>query len=62
LIQILYGADSYSIHEFLSSLKKRLGDPETLATNTTRLEGDRLLPATLRAAVETYPFFGDKGW
>jgi DNA polymerase-3 subunit delta len=60
LIQILCGADSYSIHEFLSSFKKGLGDPETLATNTTRLEGDRLLPATLQAAVETYPFFGDK--
>jgi len=60
LIYILYGADDYSIHQALAAIKKGLGDPETLATNTTRLEGDRLPPAALQAAVEAYPFFGDR--
>jgi len=60
LIYILYGNDDYSIHEALASLKKGLGDPETIATNTTRLGGDRLTPAVLQANVEAFPFFGDK--
>jgi len=59
LIYIIYGADDYSAHEALASLKKGLGDPEALATNTTRLDGDRLTPATLRAHVEALPFLGN---
>ncbi len=60
MIYVLYGADDYSIHEALTAIKKGLGDAETLATNTTRLEGDKLALAEFQAAVETYPFFGDK--
>jgi CIC family chloride channel protein len=60
LIYIFYGADDYSSHEALISLKKGLGDPEALATNTTRLEGNRLTPAILQTNVEAFPFLGDK--
>ncbi len=60
MIHILYGTDEYSIHEALISLKKGLGDPEALATNTTRLGGDRLTPAVLQSNAEAFPFFGDK--
>jgi len=60
LIYILYGTDDYSIYEALASLKKGLGDPETLANNTTRLDGSRISPAVLQANVEAFPFFGDK--
>lgn len=60
LIYILYGADDYSTHETLGSIKKSLGDLETLATNTVRLDGARLTPAALQVNTEAFPFFGDK--
>lgn len=60
MIQILCGGDDYSIHEALFDIKNGLGDPENLATNTSRLDGSRLSPAELRANIESYPFFGDK--
>lgn len=59
MIYIIFGADDYSTHEALVSLKKGLGDPEALATNTTHLEGDHLTPAVLRANVEALPFLGN---
>ena len=60
MIYIIYGTDGYTINDALATIKKGLGDPETLATNTTRLEGQRLAPAALQANVEAFPFFGDK--
>ena len=60
MIYILYGTDGYSIYEALASIKKSLGDPESIATNTIRLEGERLAPATLQTNTEAFPFFGDK--
>ena len=60
MVYIIYGTDDYSIHEALACIKKGLGDPEALATNTTRLDGGRLTPAALQASVEAFPFFGDK--
>ncbi len=60
MIYVLHGADDYSIHEALTAIKAGLGDAETLATNTSRLEGGKLAVAELQAAVEAFPFFGDK--
>jgi DNA polymerase-3 subunit delta len=60
MIHVLYGADDYSARQALGEIKKGLGDPETLATNTSLLDGARLPLADLRAAVEAFPFFGDK--
>jgi DNA polymerase-3 subunit delta len=60
LLYILFGADDFTSHESLANIKKGLGDAETLNANTTRLEGDRLTPAELQAATQTFPFLGEK--
>ena len=60
MIYILFGEDDFSCREALRQIKQGLGDPETLATNTTRLEGAKLGLEELRAAAEAFPFFGEK--
>lgn len=60
MLYIIYGADDYAVNEALATLKTNLGDPEDLATNTIRLEGQRLPPSVLQTNVEAFPFFGEK--
>lgn len=60
MIHIIYGPDDFSSREYLAEIKKGLGEPDTLATNTTCLEGGKLTLAELRAAAEALPFFGEK--
>ena len=60
MIYLLYGADDYSIHKELESIKHGLGDAENLSSNTVQMEGSRLTTDELRLAVESLPFFGEK--
>jgi DNA polymerase III subunit delta len=60
LIYTLFGEDDFSCREALRQIKQGLGDPDTLATNTSRLEGVKLGLEEFRAAAEAFPFFGQK--
>ncbi len=58
MIHVFYGADDFSVREALDEIKKGLGDPAMLAASTSRLEGAKLRPDELEAAVQAVPFFG----
>jgi DNA polymerase-3 subunit delta len=60
LLYILTGPDDFSRSEALSEIKKGLGDPTLLATNTTVLQGGQLALDELRNACETVPFLSEK--
>jgi DNA polymerase-3 subunit delta len=60
LLHVLVGEDDYSIHQALEEIKKGIGDPAALMTNTTVLEGPQLTPDRLRAACRTVPFLADR--
>jgi DNA polymerase III subunit delta len=60
MIHLFYGTDDFSTHEALFELKLGLGDPSFLESNTSRLDGSRLKPDDLTAAVQSMPFFGGK--
>jgi len=60
LLYILFGQDSFSLRESLEEIKRDLGDPELLATNTTILDGQQLTLEQLRTATETIPFLAEK--
>jgi DNA polymerase-3 subunit delta len=60
LLYILHGEDDFSLNRALGEIKKGLGDPSMLATNTTILEGQSLTPDQLRTVVETVPFLAEK--
>jgi DNA polymerase-3 subunit delta len=60
LLHILIGEDDYSIRQALEEIKKSIGDPAALMTNTTLLEGKTVTPEQLRAACETVPFLAEK--
>jgi len=57
---VLVGEDDYSIRQALKEIKKGIGDPASLMTNTTILEGPALTPDQLRAACQTVPFLAEK--
>ncbi len=57
MIYVLYGEDSFSIREKLEEIKRGLGDPSLVATNTTVLDGEDLTTEDLRKVCETFPFF-----
>jgi DNA polymerase III subunit delta len=56
LLYILWGEDEFSRAEALLEIKKSLGDPAMLATNTTVLEGRNLTLNELKASVQAVPF------
>jgi DNA polymerase-3 subunit delta len=60
LLYILHGEDDFSLSRALGEIKKGLGDPSMLATNTTILEGQSVTPGELRAVVGTVPFLAEK--
>jgi DNA polymerase-3 subunit delta len=60
LLHILIGEDDYSIRQALEEIKKGIGDPMALMTNTTVLEGKTVTPEQLRAACEIVPFLAEK--
>jgi DNA polymerase-3 subunit delta len=60
LLYILQGEDDFSLNRALGEIKKGLGDPSMLATNTTILEGQNVTPGELRMVVETAPFLAEK--
>jgi DNA polymerase-3 subunit delta len=60
LVYIFYGTDDFSIHEALDEIKLGLGESSMLSANTSRLEGSKLRPDELEAAVQSVPFFGEK--
>ena len=57
---ILTGEDDFSISQALGDIKRELGDPALLVTNTVALEGQRLTLGELRTVCETMPFMGEK--
>ena len=56
MLYILYGHDDFSLSQALGKIKADLGDRETVATNTTRLEGQHLALSELRNKCYTAPF------
>jgi DNA polymerase-3 subunit delta len=60
LLHVLIGEDNFSIHQALEQIKKSIGDPSALMTNTTELDGRQVTPERLRAACETVPFLAEK--
>jgi DNA polymerase-3 subunit delta len=60
LLYILHGEDDFSLSRALGEIKKGLGDPSMLATNTTLLDGQKVTPGQLRMVVETVPFLAEK--
>jgi DNA polymerase-3 subunit delta len=60
LLHIFYGEDDYSIRQALEDIKKSIGDPAALMTNTTVLDGRQVTVEQLRSACETVPFLADK--
>ncbi len=60
LLHVLVGEDDYSIHQALEEIKKGIGDPTALMTNTTVLEGPQITADQLRAACRTLPFLAEK--
>lgn len=57
MFYILYGRDDLRRHQALEEIKKGLGDPEMLAVNTSRLDGQELGLSQLKDACNTYPSF-----
>ena len=59
MLYILQGEDEFSLTRALDEIKKGLGDPSLLSTNTTLLDGKQLTPGELRMVVETVPFLAE---
>ena len=60
MLYILHGEDDYSRNQYLSEIKRSLGDPAMLATNTSVFEGAKLSPDELKGVCETVPFLAEK--
>jgi len=56
MLYILYGQDDFSIHQAIEKIKADLGDWETVATNTTSLEGQHLTLSELTNKCDAAPF------
>ena len=59
MLYILHGEDDFSLNRALAEIKKGLGDPSMLATNTTVLEGQSVTPDQLQSVVGTVPFLAE---
>jgi len=60
LLYILAGVDDFSIDEELAGIKKSLGDPSLLDTNTTILEGQKLTLGQLQEVCMAMPFLAPR--
>ncbi|MFC1993028.1 DNA polymerase III subunit delta [Chloroflexota bacterium] len=60
MLYILNGQDDFSLRQSLEEIKRSIGDPELLATNTTTLDGQQLTIDQLRPVCETLPFLAEK--
>jgi DNA polymerase-3 subunit delta len=60
LLYILHGEDDFSLTQYLGEIKRGLGDPSMLATNTSTFEGQKLTPDELKSVSETVPFLAEK--
>jgi DNA polymerase-3 subunit delta len=56
MLHIFYGQDDFSLNQSVERIKADLGDRETVATNTTRLEGKHLTLGELRSKCDAAPF------
>jgi DNA polymerase-3 subunit delta len=56
MLYILHGQDSFSLEQAVRKIKADLGDRETVAANTTDLDGKRLTLGELRSKCDTVPF------
>jgi len=60
LLYILLGDDDFSLHQSLEEIKRGIGDPTTLAANTTVLDGQQVTLSQLNTACETLPFLAER--
>ena len=60
MLYILWGQDDFSIYETLAEIKRGIGDPTVLLTNTTTLDGQQMTMDELKAVCETVPFLAEK--
>jgi DNA polymerase-3 subunit delta len=60
LLHVLIGEDDYSLRQALKDIKKSIGDPAALMSNTTVLDSRTVTPEQLRNACETVPFLAEK--
>lgn len=56
MLYILYGQDDFSLNQALDKIRDSLGDRDSVATNTTRLEGRHLTLSELRNKCDAAPF------
>jgi DNA polymerase-3 subunit delta len=60
MLHVLFGQDSFSLNQAVQGIKTGLGDPEAVATDTTRLEGQHLALSELKNKCDTAPFLSSK--
>jgi DNA polymerase-3 subunit delta len=60
LLYILTGQDDFSRNEALVEIKKGLGDPALLVSNTTVLDGQQVTPDQLRTVCQALPFLAER--
>jgi DNA polymerase-3 subunit delta len=60
LLHVFIGEDDYSLRQALEGIRKGIGDPTALMSNTTVLDGRTVTPEQLRNACETVPFLAEK--
>ncbi len=60
MLHVLIGADDYSLRQTLEGIKKAVGDPTAVMSNTVVFDGRTVTPEQLRNACETVPFLADK--
>jgi len=60
MLYILFGADDYSASQSLEDIKKGLGEPSLLSTNTTLLDGKNLTVSQLNEVCAALPFLAPK--
>lgn len=60
MLHVLIGEDDFSLRQALEEIKRGIGDPTALMTNTTVLDGRQVTLEQLRNACETVPFLSEK--
>jgi len=56
MFHILYGQDDFSLNQAVEKIKAGLGDPQMLAVNTARLDGQKLTLTELKEGCNATPF------
>ena len=60
MLYLLYGDDTFTIRETLSSMKQEVGPPDLRDVNITVLDGDQATFDRLTATCDTVPFMAAK--